>query len=106
MKFNFVFGYCTFPDEATAERICEFLVEDGTIACANILGPMKAIYKWGGRVHKEKEWVAILKTSALKQATLKEKIRAIHPYTNPCLVFLKIDGGLPAFLNWIYTQSL
>ena len=57
-------------------------------------------------MHKEKEWVAILKTNALKQEAVKERIRAIHPYTNPCLVFLKIENGLPDFLKWIYTQSL
>jgi periplasmic divalent cation tolerance protein len=106
MKSNLVFGYCTFPDEATAERICEILVAEGTVACANILGPTKSIYKWNGRLHKEQEWAAIFKMPEFKQATLMERIRATHPYTNPCLVFLKIDGGLPDFLNWIYNQSL
>jgi periplasmic divalent cation tolerance protein len=101
-----VLAYCTFPDEATAQRICEILVAEGTIACANILGPMQSIYKWDGKLNKEKEWGAILKTSALKQAMLKERIRATHPYSNPCLVFLKIEDGLPDFLNWIYNQSL
>ena len=106
MKSKVVFGYCTFPDEATAERICEVLVAEGIIACANISAPMKSIYKWNNTLHKETEVAAILKTSALKQATLMERIRAIHPYANPCLVFLDIDGGLPDFLKWIYNQSL
>jgi periplasmic divalent cation tolerance protein len=100
------FGYCTFPDEATAERICEMLVAEGVVACANIHGPIKSIYKWQGRIQREAEYVAILKTRSFKKGALMERIRATHPYANPCLVFLDLDGGLPGFLNWISTESL
>ena len=101
-----ILAYCTFPDETTAENICTRLTAESTIACANILGPMTAIYKWQGQLAREKEWSAILKTSVLKRATLKERVRALHPYTNPCLIFLNIEDGLPDFLTWIYAQSL
>ena len=106
MKSKFVIGYCTFPNEAIAEQISEMLVSEGTIACANIYGPIRSIYRWGGRLQKEKEWVAILKTAETKKATLMERDRATHPYTNPCLVFAEISGGLPDFLKWIYTQTV
>jgi periplasmic divalent cation tolerance protein len=99
-------AYCTFPNEATAEQICEALVLENLIACANIFGPVKSIYRWGGKLNKEQEWVAIIKTSALKQVALKERIRAIHPYTNPALVFWQIEDGLPDFLKWIYAETL
>lgn len=106
MKSKIFFAYCTFPDEDTARKICARLVEENTIACANLLGPMNSIYKWKGELQQEKEWAAIMKTSALKQATLKERIRETHPYENPCLVFLPVEDGLPAFLQWVYTSSL
>lgn len=106
MNSKVVLGYVTFPDEATAQRICETLVNEGTIACANITGPMQSIYKWNGQLMRENEWAAILKTSELKRAMLMERIRATHPYSNPCLVFLPIEGGLPDFLKWIYNHSL
>lgn len=106
MNSKIVLGYCTFPNEETAKTICEILVNEGTVACANILGPMQSIYSWQGRTQHETEWPAILKTSQIKQATLKERIRAIHPYENPCLIFFPIEDGLPGFLSWVYTQSL
>jgi len=106
MKSKIVLAYCTFPSEEAAYEICERLVNENVIACANVFPPMKSIYKWNGQLMKEPEWAAILKTSCLKQATLKERIRAIHPYAVPALVFLAVEDGLPDFLNWVYGQSL
>ncbi|MGE0529606.1 MAG: divalent-cation tolerance protein CutA [Bdellovibrionales bacterium] len=106
MSSDVVFAYCTFPSEDVAHRICERLVLSGTIACANILSPHRALYLWKGQLQKEKEWAALLKLPARKKTELKERIRAEHPYDVPALAFLKIDDGLPEFLNWIYYQSV
>ena len=106
MKSKILLAYCTFPSEEVAHEICERLVAEGTIACANIFAPMKSIYKWNGQLMKEQEWAAILKTSHLKKAALKERIRAVHPFAVPALVFLPVEDGHPDFLNWVYGQSL
>lgn len=105
MKSKIVLAYCTFPDEKTAQSICKQLVDENTIACANVFAPMQSIYKWQGEVKLEKEWAAILKLSRLKQATLKERVRALHPYEIPALVFLEVEDGLPDFLRWVSHQS-
>ena len=106
MKSEVVVAYCTFPDEATADRICEVLVAEGTIACANIFPPHRAIYRWKNQLMRESEVGAFLKTTVRKTTALKERIRAIHPYETPGLVFLKVEDGLPAYLQWVRTQSL
>jgi periplasmic divalent cation tolerance protein len=106
MNSKITIAYCTFPSEQVAHDICERLVTEGTIACANIFGDMKSIYRWNNQLMKENECAAILKTSVLKQEALKERIRAIHPYALPALVFLPVEGGNPDFLNWVYGQSL
>ena len=101
-----VMVYVTFPSEKVAAEICEPLVKDSDIACANIFPAVKSIYKWKGELTHDQECVAILKTSALKMGRLKERIRAAHPYENPCLVVLPIQDGLPDFLRWIYAESV
>jgi len=106
MKSEVSFAYCTFPNEAIAEQICEMLVVEGHIACANMLGETKSIYKWNGHLQKEREVAAILKLASSKRKTLLERIRGVHPYSNPCVVFWTIDGGSPDFLKWICTASL
>lgn len=106
MKSEILLAYCTFPDNTTAESICRILVQDGTIACANILAGHTAIYSWQGTLHSEAEVGAILKLNARKRKALEERIRGTHPYSVPALVFLKTDGGLPEFLSWVCGQSL
>lgn len=98
-------AYSTFPNKEVAAKICGDLVSEGVIACANIFPPHTSIYKWDGRLQNESECAAILKTDVKKQAELKEKIRAAHPYENPCLVFFPVSDGLPEFLNWVSAQS-
>ena len=104
MKSKIVIAYCTFPSKDVAESICRQLVSDGTIACANVFQPHTAIYAWNGAIQAEAECAAILKLNARKQTTLKEKIRATHPYAVPALVFLTVNDGLPEFVNWVYAQ--
>ena len=106
MKFKILTGYCTFPNAHTAEKICEQLVNDGLIACANIFPPHKAIYSWAGKLEKTEEVAAIFKLNARKRIALEEKIRATHPYLVPALVFWPVEDGLREFLNWVYGQSL
>ncbi len=101
-----VFAYVTFPNEKSAAEICESLVRDGVVACANLIPGMKSIYKWKGELVRDNECVAVLKTSAVRTGLLKERIRAVHPYSNPCVVVLPISDGLPDFLRWVYSESL
>jgi periplasmic divalent cation tolerance protein len=99
-------GYCTFPSEESAQKICRQLVDEGLIACANILPPGRSIYKWQGEVKVETEWTAILKTSSAKRAKLRERVLGLHPYQIPCLVFVAVDDGSPEFLRWVCSQAL
>ena len=106
MNSKVLMAYCTFPNEATARQICESLVREDVIACANILPEMTSIYKWQDKLETGSECAAVLKTSDFKKPALMERLRALHPYQNPCLVFLNVDDGLSAFLNWVRIQTL
>ena len=106
MNSNVVFAYVMFPNHQVAQSICESLVFEGVIACANIFPPITSVYKWNGSMVTEPEIPAVLKLAEFKKAALMERIRAEHPYQNPCLAFLPIADGLPDFLNWVYTQSV
>lgn len=101
MNSNAVFGYGTFPDLATAERICGQLVSEGLVTCANLLAPHRAIYRWEGELKHEDEVAAILKTSVDRQAPLTARFLALHPYDIPALAFFAVAGGPPDFLRWL-----
>jgi periplasmic divalent cation tolerance protein len=100
-----VLVYATFPDGAVAERIATSLVERRLIACANIFPPMTSIYVWAGKLNRDAEVAAIIKTRRSLATEVTNAIRAGHPYTNPAIVVLAIDGGSAPFLAWLGEQT-
>lgn len=93
--------YATFPSMEAAETVARALVEARLVACANILPGMVSIYGWEGRTERGAEVVMLLKTTAARAADVVEAVRASHPYALPAIVVLPIEGGLPAYLDWI-----
>lgn len=104
-KLEVCVAYATFPDMNTAKAICEKLVREGTIACANIYPAHTSIYSWQGNLETQSEVAAWLKTSINKKKELKERFQAEHPFEVPCLVFVDVTDGLPDFLRWIVEQT-
>ena len=96
-----VLGLSTFPDAETARRISSQLVADRLIACANILPAIESIYRWKGEIETGPEVLVLFKTSEDRCDSLQEKLRELHPYELPELVFLPIINGLPDYLQWV-----
>jgi len=97
--------YATFPSPAEAERIGGALVERGLAACVNIFPQMTAIYIWEGARQRASEAAMLIKTRAGLADTVIAETRKLHPYTNPALVVLPIEGGSQDFLRWIGEQT-
>jgi periplasmic divalent cation tolerance protein len=97
--------YSTFPSAEEAERVGGALVDRGLAACVNILPGMTAIYVWQGKRERGSEAAMLIKTrSALADRVIGEA-RKMHPYTNPALLVLPVDGGSEDFLRWIAEQT-
>ena len=97
--------YSTFPSAAEAERIGGALVDRGLAACVNILSGMTSIYIWEGKRQRDHEAAMIIKTRSGLADTAIAEARKLHPYSNPALVVLPIDGGSDDFLRWIMEQT-
>jgi periplasmic divalent cation tolerance protein len=97
--------YATFPSRTEAERIGGRLVEEGLAACVNILPGMVSIYIWEGKRHQDEECAMIIKSRASLAAPIIRTVRSLHPYENPALVVLDIEGGSQPFLDWILAQT-
>ena len=91
------------PDEA--RTIGRALVEARLAACVNILDPMVSIYRWEGALKEGRESVLIAKTTAALVNALTASVRELHSYSCPCVVALPVDGGNPAFLDWIAAET-
>ncbi len=95
----FLTFYITHPDEATARRIADHLLQERWIACANLF-PIGSTYWWEGAVQNEAEWVSILKTSLEMEHFLEEEIARIHPYETPCIMRFETRANA-AYEQWI-----
>lgn len=98
---NPVMLYCTCANHQEALRIARVLVDERLVACANILPPHTAVYRWEDQVRDEPEVAMLLKTKGDMTARVAERIKSLHSYSVPCVVALPIQGGNPDFLLWI-----
>jgi periplasmic divalent cation tolerance protein len=90
-----------FPDVEMANDIARTLVEEKFAACANIIPAVHSIYRWKGKVEAGGEVLAFFKTTRDRQKAFQDKLRSLHPYELPEIIYLKIDKGWPDYLRWV-----
>jgi len=97
--------YTTWPDAETAEAFGRRAVEDRLAACANVLAPMRSIYRWDGEIQAESEIPMLLKTTTSAADRLAQLILKYHPYETPCVVTLNSGTNCnPKYLSWAISQ--
>lgn len=94
-------AYITAKDREEALRIGRSLLESRLVACINVLAGMHSEYWWESRLEQAEECVLIAKTMGSRQDEIVRKVKELHGYTVPCVVFLPISGGNPEYLAWI-----
>ena len=97
--------YMTVPDQGSAQRIGEALLEARLAACVNILPQVRSMYWWEGAIQRETETVVLAKTTAALFESLKACVLGLHPYEVPCVVAVRLDHGHQPFLDWIGEQT-
>ena len=90
-----------FPDVETANDIARMLVAEKFVACANIIPAVHSIYRWKGKVEAGGEALVFFKTTRDRQKAFQDKLRSLHPYELPEIIYIKIDKGSPDYLGWV-----
>ena len=75
-----------WPDRDEAETIATALVDERLCACVNVVGPIRSIYRWQGKVERTDEFLCIAKTSAGNIAAVKARLPQLHSYEVPELL--------------------
>ena len=101
MAANILLALSTFPDAETARRISNQLVTEKFAACANILPAIESIYRWKEKIESGNETLVFFKLSEDGRSAFQDKLRALHPYEVPEIIFVPITSGLPEYLRWI-----
>lgn len=95
----------TLPDQASAEKLARLLVEGRWAACVTILGAATSVYRWQGKVESAQEVPVLIKTTQARYAGLETALRAAHPYELPEIVAVSLSAGLPAYLEWLASET-
>src|SRR5690606_34158659 len=72
--------WCPFADEASAAAAANRLLDEGLVACANILPPMRSLYIWRGERGDTREVGVLFKTDASLLERATARLAEIHPY--------------------------
>jgi len=91
----------TFPDAEIARRISNQLVSKRFAACANILPSVESIYRWKDKIESGNETLVLFKVSEVRQPAFQDKLRSLHPYDVPEIIFVPVTGGLPEYFQWV-----
>jgi len=89
------------PTEKEARKIAKTLVEERLAACVNIIPKVNSFFHWEGKLCVEKEAMILIKTTPQKCKIIINKIKEMHSYKVPEIVFLEVDGGERNYLDWV-----
>ena len=101
MAEKILLALSTLPDRETAQRISNQLVTEKLAACANILPGIESIYRWKENIETGNETLVFFKLSEDRQSDFQEKLRSLHPYEVPEIIFVPVSNGLPEYLRWV-----
>jgi periplasmic divalent cation tolerance protein len=101
MSERILLALSTFPDAEIARRISIQLVSESFAACANILPAIESIYRWKEEIESGNETLVLFKLSEDRQSRFQDKLRSLHPYDVPEIIFVPVASGLPEYLRWV-----
>jgi len=96
---------CTVPSEDVAESIARPLLEEGLVACVNVIPGVRSLYRWQGKVEDERELLLLIKSSVANYEKLEARIRELHPYQVCEVLALDVAAGSEPYLAWLLGET-
>ncbi len=94
--------FITVGNEDEAKRIAKKLLEEKLVACVNIIKDIKSYFWWKGEIDKAEECLLIIKTITNKINDIIKRVKEIHSYQVPEIIWINLSGGSEDYLNWLY----
>ena len=97
--------FSTFPNPDKAAEVARTLVSEGLAACANLVGPVRSIYRWKGEICDDTETLAVIKTTSERFDAMKDRLVALHPYEVAEVIALPVENGHAPYLDWVLSET-
>ena len=62
---------------------------------------MESVYRWQGKIERQREILLIAKTVSSKFAELQREVVALHSYETPEIVAFPLTAGFGPYLEWL-----
>lgn len=95
----------TAGSRTEAASLAESVVAARLAACAQVGGPISSVYRWGGAIETDEEWLLVCKTAADRLDALVAHVRDRHSYDVPEIVAVPVTGGDPGYLAWVTAET-
>ena len=102
----FIVVLTTLGSAEDAHAFVRALVDRRLVACGTIVSGARSVYRWEGKIADEHEAIVLLKTRRERWAELQEAARTLHPYKVPELLALAVSDGMPAYLDWVSSETI
>lgn len=93
--------FSTFPDPDKASEVARTLVSENLAACVNLVGPVRSIYRWKGKISDDNETLAVIKTTTRRFEAMRKRLVALHPYEVAEVIALPVEAGHAPYLAWV-----
>ncbi len=97
--------FVTAGSRQEAEKIANQLVDEELVACVNLVETVDSIYKWQGKVCREKETLMIMKSVKTRLEQLITRVKTLHSYEVPEVIAAPIVAGAEDYLKWVDEQT-
>lgn len=95
----------TVPSHEEGERMAEALVGERLAACVHLIGPIRSVYRWQGKLCRDDEHLLFIKTTRDRYASLEARVLDLHPYEVPEVISLPVEDGAESYLSWLRDQT-
>ena len=89
-----------FASEDDAAKAAAALLDEGLIACANLV-PVRSLYVWQGERGEARECGALFKTSEGLLDKAVVRLAEIHPYETPAITGWRANAAAAATAAWL-----
>ena len=93
--------WCPFESEDAAAKVASQLLDEGLIACANLIPDVRSLYVWRGERGEARECGSLFKTEAGLLDKAVARLAAIHPYDTPAIAGWRADATPPVTAAWL-----
>ena len=93
--------WSAFGDEDSAATAAATLLDEGLVACANLVPGIRSLYVWRGERGDARECGALFKTEASLLERACTRLAEIHPYETPAVSGWRADATAAPTSEWL-----